>query len=524
MGRQAGGLRAIALGVATLGAAAVLFGVTGTNLTAALSSQGATVAHHLRLDTLAHAAPLGRALAESGSAAEMSAGGTAQRRPAGEGSGDKADGLWSGSAGSSGSMLDSYHVVVTADGSISHMWQAQLCYYWYNQAKRRHPDSPMGGFTRILHSGREDDLAALIPTVIVDLLPRRFATVVKAAPSLERPHAVRQWLQLHGAALPERYLLLLEPDMLLRSPPPLWATPDSPAAYESPYPPPAALAALAKRNFSGAGAAPLALQPIGPTPLQIHKDQLAGLMDAWLDISLGPPSLAVWEDEAARSGPLGVAWDRHDAYAIAAAQAGIVHQLHPEFAATPPADRELKKGGRRAHLLHYPYSLDFDAAGQPACPGREAEQLACWGSWHFDRRSHSLSYPPLPMAAPPAPATEAALELVRMLNRGAKRVRPWPVPCPFQPYSTVRCAATGDIYLITGKGPGMRAARQHTPQSYLRAHKPGATDVRCDWIQTCPRGAGMPEPGVELLWRHEDHPEEAEAAEGEAGRPDARQR
>eukprot|EP00887_Chlorella_sp_A99_P004188 scaffold23.g4188.t1 len=383
VGRQAGGLRAIALGVATLGAAAVLFGVTGTNLTAALSSQGATVAHHLRLDTLAHAAPLGRALAESGSAAEMSAGGTAQRRPAGEGSGDKADGLWSGSAGSSGSMLDSYHVVVTADGSISHMWQAQLCYYWYNQAKRRHPDSPMGGFTRILHS---------------------------------------------------------------------------PAAYESPYPPPAALAALAKRNFSGAGAAPLALQPIGPTPLQIHKDQLAGLMDAWLDISLGPPSLAVWEDEAARSGPLG--------------------------------------GGRRAHLLHYPYSLDFDAAGQPACPGREAEQLACWGSWHFDRRSHSLSYPPLPMAAPPAPATEAALELVRMLNRGAKRVRPWPVPCPFQPYST----------------------------SYLRAHKPGATDVRCDWIQTCPRGAGMPEPGVELLWRHEDHPEEAEAAEGEAGRPDARQR
>ena len=42
---------------------------------------------------------------------------------------------------------------------------------------------------------------------------------------LNRPYAFQQWVRQHLPSLPERYVLMLEPDHLLVAAPPLWATP-----------------------------------------------------------------------------------------------------------------------------------------------------------------------------------------------------------------------------------------------------------------------------------------------------------
>jgi len=43
-------------------------------------------------------------------------------------------------------------------------------HYWYKEMRDR-PGSDMGGFTRILHSGKPDGLMDEMPTMVVDPLP-----------------------------------------------------------------------------------------------------------------------------------------------------------------------------------------------------------------------------------------------------------------------------------------------------------------------------------------------------------------
>ena len=64
-----------------------------------------------------------------------------------------------------------YHMLVTSDDNAYNSWQVQICYYWYKEARRKHPDSDLGGFTRLLHTGAADNLMDVIPTVVVDPLP-----------------------------------------------------------------------------------------------------------------------------------------------------------------------------------------------------------------------------------------------------------------------------------------------------------------------------------------------------------------
>ena len=64
-----------------------------------------------------------------------------------------------------------YHMVVTADSAVYSSWQVQACYYWYKKVKEEHPDSDLGGFTRLLHTGKTDNLMDIIPTVVVDAEP-----------------------------------------------------------------------------------------------------------------------------------------------------------------------------------------------------------------------------------------------------------------------------------------------------------------------------------------------------------------
>jgi hypothetical protein len=112
----------------------------------------------------------------------------------------------------------------------SRFLRSQVNYYWYKRIKAEHPDGPVGGYTRVLHCGRPDDICHLVPTLVVDPLP--FGIDRGYAP-MHRPWALSQFLsRMH---IPEDYIMMMEPDHILVSPPPLLATPFAPAAYPFGY-------------------------------------------------------------------------------------------------------------------------------------------------------------------------------------------------------------------------------------------------------------------------------------------------
>lgn len=69
-----------------------------------------------------------------------------------------------------------FHVAVTAEDWIYSKWQCRIMYYWYKKNKDL-PGSDMGMFTRVLHSGKPDNLMDEIPTFVVDPLPAGYDKV-----------------------------------------------------------------------------------------------------------------------------------------------------------------------------------------------------------------------------------------------------------------------------------------------------------------------------------------------------------
>lgn len=63
-----------------------------------------------------------------------------------------------------------FHTAVTASDSIYNTWQCRIMYYWFKKFKDG-PNSEMGGFTRILHSGKPDEFMDEIPTFVAQPLP-----------------------------------------------------------------------------------------------------------------------------------------------------------------------------------------------------------------------------------------------------------------------------------------------------------------------------------------------------------------
>lgn len=69
-----------------------------------------------------------------------------------------------------GNSNSKFHIALTATDAPYSKWQCRIMYYWYKKM-RDLPGSDMGGFTRILHSGKPDNLMEEIPTIVVDPLP-----------------------------------------------------------------------------------------------------------------------------------------------------------------------------------------------------------------------------------------------------------------------------------------------------------------------------------------------------------------
>ena len=135
-------------------------------------------------------------------------------------------------------------------------WQVRICYHHYKKMLQQFPDSPMGGFTRLLHrclrclispcgfqelvacqrphvrrmqslqqgvraacSGKADALMDEMPTAVVDRLPEGLD---QGFVVLNRPYGFLQWMRRFAAKVPEPYILMIEPDYIFIRPPPLW--------------------------------------------------------------------------------------------------------------------------------------------------------------------------------------------------------------------------------------------------------------------------------------------------------------
>jgi hypothetical protein len=64
-----------------------------------------------------------------------------------------------------------FHVALTATDAPYSRWQCRVMYFWYKRMQARPGGEAMGGFTRVLHSGKPDGLMDEIPTFVVDPLP-----------------------------------------------------------------------------------------------------------------------------------------------------------------------------------------------------------------------------------------------------------------------------------------------------------------------------------------------------------------
>jgi hypothetical protein len=53
-------------------------------------------------------------------------------------------------------------------------------YHWFKEARRQARGGDMGGFTRILHSGKPDEFVREIPTFVADPLPEGTTQVMRS--------------------------------------------------------------------------------------------------------------------------------------------------------------------------------------------------------------------------------------------------------------------------------------------------------------------------------------------------------
>ena len=65
-----------------------------------------------------------------------------------------------------------FHVMLTANEQSYVAWQSRIMYQRYLKLLSSEDSGAFGGFTRVLHSERADDLMDEIPSVVVDPLPK----------------------------------------------------------------------------------------------------------------------------------------------------------------------------------------------------------------------------------------------------------------------------------------------------------------------------------------------------------------
>ncbi|KAL6775905.1 hypothetical protein ACKKBG_A18980 [Auxenochlorella protothecoides x Auxenochlorella symbiontica] len=280
----------------------------------------------------------------------------------------------------------SYHVVVSAQGQSVH-WQMRINYYHYKKAKRacaKLPICHMGGYTRLLHSGKPDDLMYEIPTYVVDKLPEGLEDPTYLA--LNRPYAFMQWSK--QAVIPEKYVLMMEPDHIWVRPMPNLMKNDRPTGWPFWYMEPSMSYQLKTvRKYVG----PLTREeiekkvaPTGSSPMFMTMADLRKVAPLWLAygtlIHADKDAVEVW----------GFVHEMY-AFIIGMYHAGIHDvDLDMKIMSQPPYGPVHLEP---FYLLHYTYAWEYDAQGNHD-PRDDS-------FYRYDKRNYYESIQPRKLAPPP---------------------------------------------------------------------------------------------------------------------------
>ncbi|KAI3431793.1 hypothetical protein D9Q98_010546 [Chlorella vulgaris] len=303
----------------------------------------------------------------------------------------------------------SFHTVITAAGSAVH-WQSRVGYYWFKKMKKQCEaagNCQMGGFTRLLHTGQPDDLMNEIPTWVAKPLPAEHPDHGYIV--LNRPYALMQWVQ--QASIPEKYVLMSEPDHVWLKPMPNLMRGNHPASFPFFYIEPSKKEYLPIVNkFVG----PVTRQqteeiaPIGNAPTMMRWEDMKAVMPLFFNMSI-----AIHADPDASK-----AWgwvQEMYAFTLSAYKAGIRGiDLHLRMMAQPPYDEKLAP----FYLLHYTYGMDYTLQGL-FTPGK-------YGEWRFDKRSYATRPPPRNLGEPPeGMKNELVRHLIHAINEATSVIPGW---------------------------------------------------------------------------------------------------
>lgn len=206
-----------------------------------------------------------------------------------------------------------YHTVTTAQGEGT-KWQMRVHYYWFKKQQKKcrevyGANCQMGGFTRLLHSGYDDELSAEIPTYVVNPLPsgangyvvrsackpnltaalrQSKLTGAAAVQVLNRPYAFLQWAQ--QVTIKEKYILMSEPDHVFLRPLQNLMKGDNPAAFPFFYIEPSRKDYVhITQKFIGADKNRKdceQIAPIGSSPTFMRFDDLGTIAGPWVNTSI----------------------------------------------------------------------------------------------------------------------------------------------------------------------------------------------------------------------------------------------
>ncbi|KAJ4792574.1 Hyp O-arabinosyltransferase-like protein [Rhynchospora pubera] len=294
-----------------------------------------------------------------------------------------------------------FHTAVTASDSVYNTWQCRVMYYWFKKARETRVGSDMGGFTRILHSGKPDSFMGEIPTFVAQPLPDG---TDQGYIVLNRPWAFVQWLQ--KANIPEEYILMAEPDHIIVKPIPNLSVDGQAAAFPFFYIEPQKYEPVLRKFFPEDRGPINTIDPIGNSPVIIEKKSLGKIAPTWMNISLAMKK----DTDADKS--FGWVLEMY-AYAVASALHGVRSILHKNFMIQPPWDLEV--GDK--FIIHYTYGCDYTMEGKLT--------YGKIGEWRFDKRSYDNSPPPRNLPLPPKSVPESVVTLVTMVNEATANIPNW---------------------------------------------------------------------------------------------------
>ncbi|CAL5355248.1 unnamed protein product [Camellia sinensis] len=289
-----------------------------------------------------------------------------------------------------------FHTAVTSSDSVYNTWQCRIMYYWFKKFKDE-PNSEMGGFTRILHSGKPDRFMDEIPTFVAQLLP----------PGTDQD-----------------YILMAEPDHIIVKPIPNLSTDGLGAAFPFFYIEPKKFESILRKFFPEDKGPITNIDPIGNSPVIIGKESLKKIAPTWMNVSL-----AMKKDPEADK-KFGWVLEMY-AYAVASALHGVGNILYKDFMIQPPWDTEI---GNK-FIIHYTYGCDYDmnipAKGKKGIMGIEGKgprgklTYGKIGEWRFDKRSYDTVWPPKNLPLPPPGVAESVVTLVKMVNEATSNIPNW---------------------------------------------------------------------------------------------------